>query len=255
VLIQQAEPPRHHVRGKPVVYARHMSTATNVYVWSNRDEVLEVTGGPVVKPRSQAEIGGIDAPVLPDDYEFGEETDVRIVTVAPAVAAWYKALWLHRLAGEEGAYNFLVLVDGYVAGLAGYSFKAIQTPYPGVDAKIWAGATILRFALGAPHRTHRTTRLVTRIALQRGSLLEVTKSLPQTMLMAAGSDKFVTTVYSRYPEAKGLRGLMKLVDRRKDARDGYRTVYWAPMGDMTAAESYARWLADETRRLAGHVVV
>lgn len=247
-LVQQQARPR-ACAGDPV-YARHLSPGQYVYVWSNRPaEVLELTGGPRVVPRAKGDMVPYDAPPVEPDTELLPDSQVRVVAVPQGVAMHYKQRWLHRLAGAEGAYNWLVLVDGRVAGVGGYSFKAIQTPYPGVDAKIWAGAIIMRFALGAPHDL-RLTRLVTRIALQRETLLLVAKTLPSVMLMAAGADKIVTTEYTRHPEAKSLRGLMKLADRSKAKPDGFKLVYWADLGDVTAQEAYEAWWADEQRYLA-----
>jgi len=245
-LIQQQAAPRKEAG--EAVYARHLSPGQYVYVWTNRkEEVFKHTNGMTVRPRSPGVIAPYDAPDLPEDYVWHEDAVVQVLPCQLGTAAWYKQRWLHRLAGAEGSYNVIVLIDGYVAGVTGYSFKAIQTPYPGVDAKIWAGATILRYALGAPHETHRSTRLITRIALQRSTLILVASTLPSVMLMAAGSDKIVTTEYTRHPESKGLRGLMKIADRRKDDRDGYRLVYWAPLGSDTAPEAYSAWLLDEQR--------
>lgn len=247
-IVQQQTTPR--ASAAEPIYARHLSAGQYVYLWCNRpDEVFVHTGGPKVRPRNPADITPLDRPTLPDDWEFREDAEVAVLPVSNQVASWYKQRWLHRLVGAEGAYNFAVILDGYVAGVGGYSFKAIQTPYPGVDAKVWAGATILRFACGAPHVDHRVTRLVTKVALQRESLMVIAKSLPSVMLMAAGSDKFVTTEYSRHPEAKGLRGLMKLVERVKDARDGYRLIYFAPMGQLTFDEAYQQWLSDDLKWL------
>lgn len=251
VLVQQQARPR-SCAGSPV-YARHLSPGQYVYVWSNRpEEVFELTGGPRVRPRAKGDMLPFDAPALEPDYELGPEAVVSVVPVPQGVAMHYKQRWLHRLAGAEGAYNWLVLVNGHVAGVGGYSFKAIQTPYPGVDAKIWAGAIIMRFALGAPHDL-RLTRLVTRLALQRETLLMVARSLPSVMLMCAGADKMVTTEYTRHPEAKGLRGLMKLADRSKAKPDGFKLVYWAELGTETAQEAYSSWWADEQRYLAKKV--
>lgn len=250
VLVEQQAPPRGSAL-EPV-YARHAGKGTNIYIWCNRpQEVRELVGGTKVRPRQHSDILPLDEPLLPEDYQWPAEAVLEVRPIGAAVAAWYKQRWLHRLAGTDTAYNYALLVDGYVAGAGGYSFKAIQTPYPGVDAKVWAGATIMRYAFGAPHDTHRVSRLMTRIALQRNTLLTVVKASPRVTLMAAGSDKVVTTEYTRQPAVMRHRGLMKLASRDRDKLDGYHLVYWSPMRENEGPlDAYREWLADEAKYLA-----
>jgi hypothetical protein len=58
----------------------------------------------------------------------------------------------------------------------------------------------------------------------------------------------VTSEFTQHPEAKGLRGLMKLHHRDKTP-DGNKLLYICDVGTETPAESYAKWLADERKYL------
>jgi hypothetical protein len=51
-------------------------------------------------------------------------------------------------------------------------------------------------------------------------------------LYVAASEGLVTVEFTRHPESKGLRGLMKMVDRQ-DHADGYKLVYAADWRETT----------------------
>jgi hypothetical protein len=63
-------------------------------------------------------------------------------------------------------------------------------------------------------------------------------------LTLAAAESMVTIEYSRYPEAKGLRGLMRLVDREK-SKTGYRLVYSASLGSLGPEGVLDEWLVLE----------
>jgi hypothetical protein len=218
ILAQQQKEPKHCSHPRPV-FARHLSPGQNVYLWSNRpDEVFDITGGPKVAPKGGQTLSPASCPILPMDYEVTEDTKVGLHLVPAQVADYYRGLWMHRLNAEPGGQNVLLTLDGHAAGVMGYSAASMQTPYN----DRWSEFLILRFAFGAPHDSLRLTRLATMVALRKETTyLTLT---PRNSIVLAASEGLVTVEYTRHPEAKGLRGLMKLADRQKHP-DGYKLVY------------------------------
>ncbi|HEU5032667.1 MAG TPA: hypothetical protein VFV01_47645, partial [Spirillospora sp.] len=133
-------------------------------------------------------------------------------------------------------------VDGKAAGIIGLSHEAMSHPYPG--ATKWMDHMIMRFAFGAPHRSLRLTRLATMLALCKSTADLI--QTPANSLYLAASQGLLTIEYTRHPEAKGLRGLMKLV-HREDHVDGHRLVYRAPWRHQTPAEVLAEFLTKEAK--------
>lgn len=242
LVCQQQREPGQSAHPRPV-FARHLSLGQYVYLNSNRpDEVFTITGGPRVATRDPLDLSPAAVPMLGFDQEIRDDMAVQLLPVKAAVADWYRNLWMHRLVAVPGTFNLLVLLDGHAAGVIGYSTDSMTMTFPG--ASKWSRHVIMRYAFGAPHATMRLTRLATALALLR-STLERYRNPKNTIVLAVASG-VVTVEYTRHPEAKGLRGLMKLANRQ-DHPDGYKLVYAAPWSDSTPAQVLAEWLRKEER--------
>jgi hypothetical protein len=235
---QQQRPPGEASHPKPV-FARHLSLGQYVYLNSNRpDEVFEITGGPKVAPKSAPTLEPLDLPPMPLDHELTPDSTVELRTVPSQVADWYRGHWMHRLTADPGPMNVLLVVDGYATGVIGYNAASMQFAY----ADKWSRHVILRFAFGAPHDSYRLTRLATMVALQRTSI-DVWRTPLNSMALAA-SEGLVTVEYTRHPESKGLRGLMKIASRDKHP-DGFKLVYGADWRHQSLPEVMTEFLKKE----------
>ncbi|HEU5032744.1 MAG TPA: hypothetical protein VFV01_48035 [Spirillospora sp.] len=241
LVSQQQTEPGHAATMWPV-FARHLSLGQNVYLNSNRpEEVFALTGGPQVGLRKSADLTPADLPMLPLDHQVTASSTIQLVPVKAQVADYYRQLWMHRLVATPGSGNVLVVLDGHAAGVMGYSPDPMVRPYPGVPKP---DKWLMRFAFGAPHDTLRLTRLATMLCLNRSTAeLVVT---PATSIAFAASTGLLTVEYTRHPEAKGLRGLMKMVSRN-DHPDGHRLVYAAPWSERTPAATLAEFLTKEEK--------
>jgi hypothetical protein len=217
-----------------VVHARDLSHGQVVYVWSNRgDEVLKMLGRSAV-----VRTGALKRPAIPflaPDHPVTTSSRVQIAKLTPPEIGYLKNLWLHKVDSSGGSWDFAIVIDGYLAGIVGVTAPQLQT---------WAnqqGNLLLMFATACPHQ-ERLTRLVTKLALSRSILRQVVE--PWSMLQ---SDRIITAELTRLPEIKGLRGLMKLHDRKKDPKYGYRLIYRADIEDTTPGDCLAWWRHREDR--------
>jgi hypothetical protein len=139
----------------------------------------------------------------------------------------------------EASYNLAVLIDGRLAGIAGYSSGSLSMPFE----RGFQDAVILSYAVGTPHQL-RLTRLVTMIAALRSTvdLLIVNKWLA----MRAGS--IVTVEYTKHPEAKGLRNTsFRLWARKPHPLYTQQLTYHSPLQEGTPQDVLAQWLVIERR--------
>lgn len=72
---------------------------------------------------------------------------------------------------------------------------------------------------------------------------------PKIRLRADSTTHLLTTEYTRYPEAKGLRGLMKL-EKREKKKGIYQLTYSSPWKQpQTIDQIYLDWWNREQKRL------
>lgn len=223
-------------------FARHLSLGQYVYLHSNRPkEIKEILGGMRVMPQRESKGNEpLDIPVIPSDYVIRKDSEVMVFPVKTSVAEWYRGMWMHRLTNAGGGMNLLITVDGMAAGVIGYSMDTMLHSY----SDKWNTQAVLRFAFGAPHDVLRLTRLATMIALRKESL-ELLGSDKSSMHIAA-CEGLVTVEMTRHPEAKGLRGLMKLQDRQKHP-DGWKLVYQADWSGQNLEETVSSFLEKEEK--------
>lgn len=242
IFYEEAEP-RRHVCPLPV-FGQPMGQIKNNYLGSNRpDELLALTNGrPVVAPKAGTTLEPSDYPVMPHDHEPSPTSPIAVLPVNAHVADYYRNVWLHRLVANPGDMNLLLVVDGYAAGVIGYSakmmagFRTTGGAYENYDL------LLLRFAAGAPHDYLRLTRLASMVALQKHVAQRAAG--PKGQLFVAASNGIMTVEFTRHPEAKGQRGLMKMHSREK-GKDGFRLVYTAPWQDKPLPTVLGEFLTKE----------
>lgn len=224
------------------VHARPLSDGSYMYLLANRpEEVVELMGGVKISPRAKGtELEALEEPALSMEEELPEDAVVEVRRIGKTNAAFYRQLWMHRITTGESALSFAVIVNGQVTGVCGISFDTMQMPLKGA---VWADAPMIRYACGAPHQKYRLGRLMTMMCLNKNVLRRV--ATPGVSLHAEAAERLVTTCYTNYPEAKYLRGIMKLVERAPGTFEKYRLVYGAAPVEESIEDTYKRWLAKE----------
>ena len=224
------------------VYARHSDTGLYWYGHTNRpDELLSITNGRVVQPRKMLTIEPLPYPMIPRDYEITDESTIEIVPTDSKQSQYYKDLWQHRIRTPTGLANFAILIDGHVAGCAGYGFNHILIVRRDPDAGYEPGV-FLRYYLGAPHDSYRLARLSLKLMMQ-DEVMRVIMS-PAEQLYASSVRSCLTSNFTQYQEMKQLRGLMKK-ESVEPHKDGYKLHYRAPIGDLSLADTFAWWIKKE----------
>ncbi len=224
------------------LYARHERRGVTAYVWTNKPaQVLARLHGKTAVPRSLPDSQPLEGVrILPHDHELTPESRVEVVSLPSRQVRYYKGLWLHRISPKDAGWDFGVLIDGHLAGIAGYDAGMMDYR----PQEQWEDALTLFYAVGVPGRSERLTRLIIAMAL-----LRETVDLIVPPWQACRARQVMTVNLTKYPEAKQNRGLLKLVDRQTSKDHGFKLIYAADLRDQTAQEAYDKWLTRETRRL------
>lgn len=225
------------------LYARHERRGITTYVWTNKPaQVLGRLHGKTAVPRVMPESTPLEGVrILPPEYTPTEKSKVAIVPLKSGQVRYYKDLWLHRISPKDATWDFGVLIDGYLAGIAG--LDAAMMDYRGQGQ--WEDALTLFYAVGAPGRRERLTRLV----ITMGLLQETVNSIVPPW-QACRARQVMTVNFTKYPESKQNRGLLKRVDKQIDKEHGFKLIYAADLRGETAQEAFEKWMTHEQKRLA-----
>lgn len=193
------------------IYARSGTRADlNAYITTNREEeATALANGKKIKRPAESKLQPLDCSMLPRDYEIKEDSKVQVIPIKAAEAQYYRELWTHNFVGSSATFNRALLIDGYVAGVFGISKMASDSVF------VW-------YVMKVPHKTYRLGRLCYMLAQNRAFVDTLLDNIEQEKVT-----KMRTAMLTRYPENKEVRGIMKLVNRVEDKKNGYKLTYEA----------------------------
>ena len=212
------------------IYARSGTRADlNAYITTNREEeATALANGKKIKRPAESKLQPLDCSMLPRDYVIQEDSKVQVIPIKSAEAQYYRELWTHNFVGSSATFNRALLIDGYVAGVFGISKMAADSVF------VW-------YVMKVPHKTYRLGRLCYMLAQNREFVDTLLDNIEQEKVA-----KMRTAMLTRYPENKEVRGIMKLVNRVEDKKNGYKLTYEAELVEgRTEQQTLQEWLRRE----------
>lgn len=103
-------------------------------------------------------------------------------------------------------------------------------------------ALFLMYGMTVPHIKYRLGRLLTMLAQNREFVYKICTDLEKEKV-----GHLKTVQMTKYPEAKEMRGVMKLTKRVPDPKMGFRLTYESELKDRTEKETLAEWLRRENK--------
>lgn len=232
--------------GDQIVYARYLGQGRHVFYAANRPDEIRAAVGNQVGSSTGGKAEQPKFALLPPDHEITSESTIGVQQLTPSEARYLKDLWMHRPTSAQATVVWALIVDGFVAAVAGYDSNTLVRPFNPAGSWRFRDSALLMFTFAAPHR-RRILRLLSKVALQRFAL-ELLAS-PKLAMHVTAARRVITVDETAKPESKSKRGLMELVERRpdKDHPGQFRLFYVADIEELTPAEVLAWWLADEDR--------
>lgn len=209
----------------------------NTYITTNnKEEVLRLINKQCAVRLDEKEIKPLKYPIINSDYVFTEKSQVSVIECSPCECDYYRKLFTHNFAGSSSSGGFAVIVDNMVLGVFGYS-KAFSAFFgDGSNEDLF-----ILFGMAKAVNGYRTNRLLTMLATTKDIAYQVCNDL----------DKFTyknikTTMISKYPESKQMRGLMKLSGKKFDSKmNMWKLEYSTPLCDNNIEQEYKLWLKKE----------
>ncbi len=226
--------------GEPVFARYNVRNGINTYLTTNRpDEAVTLAKGKKISRRSEKDLLPLDCPMLPIDFEIKENMDIQVCQIKIESARYYRKLWTHNFIGSKASLNFAIFIDRKIAGVFGLDKTAFIM---GAFGGSISDYVFLVYGMTVKHSVYRLNRLVTMLAQNRHFIMELCTDLEQEKVRM-----LKTVQMTKYPEAKEMRGIMKLIRREKDTKFGYRLTYASELKDRTEKDTLAEWLRRETK--------
>lgn len=225
--------------GIPVAFAAARQGHASYLACNRPEEAYRLTGIQAAAG-AQAQMERLPMAVMPPDRDIHPGSQLRVVAIESKHSRYYRDLWSHRLGlASSPAFNWALLADDQIVGIAGFSPSTLDTPY----TEKWESHLMLQYCFGAPGGQRRT-KLMLLAACSRATLERVCDAWS-----VARTRGLVTVNYTLEPEAKGFRGTpFKLIERKKHPDFGNQLVYAAPVQDWDLEEAKRLFLESEARR-------
>lgn len=223
------------------VFARYgVRNGVNVYLTSNRpEEAADLANGRKIARPGESKLEQLDCSMLPRDYVITEKSKVQLCQIERAEAQYYRQLWTHNFVGSSAPINIAVLIDGKIAGVFGVDKSALTMGAFGTQV---SDAIFLMYGMTVPHPNYRLNRLLTMLAQNKEFVFKICTDLEKEKV-----GHLKTVQMTKYPEAKEMRGIMKLTKRIPDKKMGFRLTYESELKDRTEKQTLEEWLRREEK--------
>lgn len=226
--------------GEPVFARYGVRSGINVYLTANRpDEATALAHGKKIARPGESKLTCLECSMLPRDYEITEKTKVQLCQIERAEAQYYRQLWTHNFVGSSAPINIAVLIDGKIAGVFGVDKSALTMGAFGTQV---SDALFLMYGMTVPHKKYRIGRLLTMLAQNKGFVFKICNDLEKEKV-----GHLKTVQMTKYPEAKEMRGIMKLTKKIPDQKMGFRLTYESELKDRTEKQTLQEWLRREEK--------
>ena len=205
-----------------------------MYLTTNRpEECDDLLDGRSIFRKNGAVAVPCKCSILPNDYEISEKCKIEVGRIKSENVRYYRTLWTHNFVGTTNANGYALYIDGYIAGIFGYynMLMLLRTSYD-LD---------LLFGVSAPHKM-RLNRLLYMVATKREIVLSAIDDILKEYCTGVA-----TTMITKYPESKEMRGIMKLFRREEANPVGYMLRYRTDLHDKSLDEVLAEWLQKERK--------
>lgn len=223
------------------IFARYgVRNGVNAYIISNKvEEAKQLANGKKIARPSESKLEPLNCSMLPRDYEITGKTKVQICQIEKVEAQYYRQLWTHNFVGSSASINMAVLIDGKIAGVFGVDKSALTMGDFGTRV---SDALFLMYGMTVSHKRYRLGRLLTMLAQNKKFVYAICNDLEKEKVR-----HLKTVQMTKYPEAKEMRGIMKLTKRIPDQKMGFRLTYESELKERTEEQTLTEWLRREEK--------
>jgi hypothetical protein len=225
--------------GHTVFAVEHGSSTA--FIFANRmEEVAKFA--PSVSINRRIGVKPLSLPLLPEDHEITPDSDIQFIVAAERNALYYRDLWAHRLGVTTSERHFIMVVDGYVAGVCGFMTSPLKRGMMNADGERTAEETYGFTAQS--NRYARLNRLLMMLICTKGFLDSLAVNIYSPTALT-------TTCLSEHKELKTNRGILGLYHRERMPNGMYYLRYIAHAKHKTFQETIEEWLRKHGKHSRG----
>ena len=206
----------------------------NMYITTNRpEEAIALLKGKSIFRKEGTPAVPCKCSIIPQDYEITENSKIEVGKIKSENVWYYRTLWTHNFVGTTKTNGYALYIDGYIASVFGYYNMLMLLRYS-YDLD-------LLFGVSAPFHM-RLNRLLYMVATKREIVLSAIDDILKEYCTGVA-----TTMITKYPESKEMRGIMKLFSREEMKPCGYTLRYRTDLHDKSLQEILKEWLQKEKK--------
>jgi len=126
-----------------------------------------------------------------------------------------------------------------IAGVFGIDKAALTMGAFGTQV---SDAVFLMYGMTVPHKKYRLGRLLTMLAQNKPFIYSQCNDIEREK-----AHHLKTVQMTKYPEAKEMRGVMKLTKKVPDKKYGFKLTYESDLKDRNERQTLEEWLLKEER--------
>lgn len=234
-IIYEERKPGDYV-GVPVYGRDAGRPGVRMYLASNKPELAtELAEGKKIARKNPSKMTPLKCGILPQDDIIAAKSKIAVAPIKAEHATYYRRLWTHNFSGGASGSCMGLFINGKIAGVFGYDKLGIA---------LQGGNDIgFKFGIAAPHE-QRLNRLLYMVATSKLVLNLVLDDMQEGTVTGVA-----TTMITKYPESKEMRGLMKLVKKEKAEPLGYKLIYRCGIRDESLEKILDEWVRKEEQWL------
>lgn len=190
----------------------------------------------VVKPkaaRSRIEQGKAKYRLFSGDIT--KETELGFLPLDKLTADYYKDLFIHKLPGGLSEVYGGIFLDGMLLAVCGVFLQRLYLS-DGEERRV-----DLTFCFTVPNEKYGRLHKLSLMSVCSSWLWETYLS-DQNGLIHGRPEQIHTTMLTPHPENKTARGILKLINREKQADGTFKLSYMGVVADRSAKETLLQWL-------------
>lgn len=173
--------------------------------------------------------------IVPEDYEFTDESKVTYKRCDEDTALYYRDLFAHKMGATKAEGYYLLFIDGMLFGVTGFHLGELR--------RLQSTTIFEVFGFNAQLKNYENANRLLMMVIMSREFMDYVKDCAKTNRFF-DIERFKTTCISKYRKVKVNNGLLEIVKREKMDNESYKILYMADIREKTVDETLKEYLGE-----------